>query len=386
MINYKPNSTTYEITPQKRTREPVVHHFWRVSIIFGVLVGFPTGLFLWLYLGGQIQHTENYAYIVNLHATSQLLVFFGLFILGFVYTAGYHLNGGQARPVKQIFWVLPAIAAGFVLHLFQPLEEAGKLIMSVSFAYTGLVMFGAAKEGKFSSPVITSLCLPALITFAVAPWLTLTDVKAAFFVVMTGPFFFVLMAGLQLIPNVMKGNRLSGQPGRVFIALIAVSYLLVGYDTFIGQIHPALVALSFIPPVIVLLVYVDIFKALNHCGPTSLSVAFIAGFSWFFAAMILLAIHGEAFRDNALHLIILGQITTHIIAVGARVIGFFSGDYVISDARLTWLVLLWQLVPFTRGLDAITDFPSGMAWITTAVTIAVLVPWSTLMLVRIHRV
>jgi len=386
MINLKPNPETFKITPQKRSRAPVVHRFWRMSIAFGLLAGFPSGLFLWLYLGGQIQQAEHYAYLVNLHATNQIIAFFGLFILGFIFTAGYHLNGGSARPVKQILWVLPAIAGGFILHLFTPLEGAGRLMMSASFAWSGLVMFGAAREGGFSRPVITTLCLPALITYAATPWLPLAEVNVAFFVVMTGPFFFVLMAGLQLIPNVMKGNRLSGMPGWVFIALIAASYLLIGYDTFINALNPALVALSLALPVIVYLVSVNIFKALNYCGPTSLSVAFIAGFSWFLIAMILLAIHGDAFLDSALHLIILGQVMTHIIAVGARVIGFFSGAYVISDARLTLLVLLWQLVPFTRGLASLIEFPAGVAWVTTATTVAVLLPWSILMLAGIRKV
>ncbi len=386
MINLKPNSSTFEITPQKRTRPPVVHQFWKISIAFGLLIGFPTGLYLWLQLGGQIEYVESYAYLMNLHATSQLIVFFGLFILGFVYTAGYHLNGGQARPIKHIFWVLPAIAVGYLLYLIPPLATMGKLMMSASFAYTGLMMFGAAKEGSFSKPTVTALCLPGLVTFAAAPWLQLTDIMVAFFVVMTGPFFFVLMAGLQLIPNVMKGSRLEGKPGWAFIILIALAYLLIGYSTFIGSVSPVLIALFFMLPVIVYLIHVDIFKALNHCGPTSLSIAFIAGFSWFFIAMVLLAIHGEAFMENALHLIILGQVMTHVIAVGARVIGFFSGDYAIRDARLTWLVLLWQLAPFTRGLDAIIEFPSGTAWITVAVTIAVLIPWSMLVLARIRKV
>ena len=386
MINLKPNRSTFEITPQNRSRAPVVHQFWRISIVFGLLIGFPSGLYLWLQLGGQIQPAENYLYIVNLHATSQILIFFGLFILGFVYTAGYHLNGGQARPVKQIFWVLPAIAVGFILHLFQPLEQVGKLIISASFAYTGLMMLGAAKEGRFSKPVITALCLPALITFTAAPWLQLTDINVAFFVVLTGPFFFVLMAGLQLIPNVMKGDRLEGTPGWVFIVLMMTSYLLIAYSAFVSQVNPALIALSLMLPVIMYLTCVNLFKALNYCGPTSLAIAFIAGFSWFFAAMVLLAIHGDTFMENALHLIVLGQVTTHVIAVGARVIGFFSGDYAISDVRLTRLVLLWQLVPFTRGLDAVIDFPAGTAWITTVTTVAVLLPWSVLMLARIRKV
>ena len=327
--------------------------------MLGLLIGFPSGLYLWLQRAGQIQHADNYAYLVNLHATSQILLFFGLFILGFVYTAGYHLNGGQAKPVKQIFWVLPAIVAGYMLHLFAPLEEVGKLIMSAAFAYSGFLMFAAAKEGGFSKPSITALCLPGLITFSAAPWLELADTKIAFFVVVTGPCFFVLMAGLQLIANVMKGDRLSGKAEWVFIVLIAISYLLTAYATFVGHVAPALIALSFILPVMVYLVHVNIFKALNFCGPTSLAVAFIAGFSWFLAAMILLAVFGEPFMENALHMIILGQVTTHIIAVGARVIGFFSAGEVISDARLTALILLWQLVPLTRGLDMLIDFPAG---------------------------
>ena len=299
MINLKPNSSTFEISPQKRTRVPVVHQFWRISIAFGLLIGFPTGLYLWLQLTGQIEPVEAYAYLANLHATSQLIVFFGLFILGFVYTAGYHLNGGQARPIKQIFWVLPAIAVGYILYLIPPVMVLGKLLMSASFAYTGLMMLGAAKEGGFSKPAITALCLPGLITFAAAPWLQLTDITVAFFVVMTGPFFFVLMAGLQLIPNVMKGNRLEGCPSWLFVFLIITAYLLAAYSTFFGAVSMILITLPFMLAVIVYLKYVDIFKALNHCGPTSLSIAFIAGFSWFFATMILLAIHGETFMENA---------------------------------------------------------------------------------------
>jgi hypothetical protein len=386
MINLKPNSSTFEITPQKRSRPPVVHQFWKTSIAFGLLIGFPTGLYLWLQLGGQIEYADSYAYLMNLHATSQLIVFFGLFILGFVYTAGYHLNGGQARPIKQIFWVLPAIAIGYILYLIPPVTVLGKLMMSASFAYTGLMMFGAAKEGNFSKPAITALCLPGLITFAAAPWLQLTDVKTAFFVVMTGPLFFVLMAGLQLIPNVMKGSRLEGNPGWIFVFLIFTAYLLAAYGTFFGEVSLAMMTMPFVLAVIVYLMHVNIFKALNHCGPTSLSIAFIAGFSWFFATMILLPIHGEPFLENALHLIILGQVMTHVIAVGARVIGFFSGDYAISDANLTKLVLLWQLVPFARGLDGIIDFPSGTAWITVALTVAVVLPWSILVLARIRKV
>lgn len=161
---------------------------------------------------------------------------------------------------------------------------------------------------------------------------------------------------------------------------------VTAYDAFVDSVSPLVSSLLLLLPILYYLVRVKFFRALNHCGPTSLAIAFVAAFAWVLIALLLLAIHGEGFRENALHLIALGQITTYIIAVGSRVIGFFSGDYVISDGRLTLVILLWQLVPLTRGLDFLIDFPDGTAWITALVSLAVLLPWALLMLIRISRV
>ena len=363
-----------------------MHRFSRASVIFGMLIGFPVGLYLWLFLKGHAPEMGDYATLVNLHAMTQVLMFFGLFILGFAYTAGYHLNGGQPRPVEQVKWVLSAVVMGFLIWLIPPLAMLGKLIISVAFAYTAVLMANAARQGGLSKPAITFLCVPGLITFAITPWLDLTDVKLAWFAIMCGPFLLALMAGLQLIPNVMKGDRLEGSTAWLFAALMLTGCLVTTVDAFITPINPLISSLMLAVPVIYYLFQVNLFKALNHCGPTSLAIAFIAAFSWFFIAMLLLAIHGEGFRENALHLIILGQICTYIIAVGSRVIGFFSGDYVISDGKLTFVVLLWQLVPATRGLDYLISFPDVTAWITVLVTVAVLYPWAFRMLARIKEV
>lgn len=363
-----------------------MHRYSRVSVIFGVLLGFPVGLYLWLFLKGHVSEAGDYAYLVNLHAMTQMLMFFGLFILGFAYTAGYHLNGGQPRPVSQVKWVLPAVVAGFVIYLIPPLAVPGKLTISVAFAYTAVLMANAARQGGLSKPAITFLCVPGLITFALMPWLDLTDVKIAWFAIICGPFLLAMMAGLQLIPNVMKGDRLEGQQAWLFAGLIFAGCTVTAIDTFVAPVNPLASSLMLVLPVLFYLYQLNFFKALNHCGLTSLAIAFIAAFSWFFIAMILLAIYGEGFRENALHLIVLGQITTYILAVGSRVIGFFSGDYVISDGRLTVVVLLWQLVPATRGLDYLIGFPDITAWITVLVSVIVLYPWAYRMLARIKEV
>ena len=51
-----------------------------------------------------------------------------------------------------------------------------------------------------------------------------------------------------------------------------------------------------------------------------------------------------------------------------------------------FVVLLWQLVPATRGLDYLISFPDVTAWITVLVTVAVLYPWAFRMLARIKEV
>ena len=386
MINLKPNRSTFEITPQQRTREPVVHRFSRASVVFGALIGFPLGLYLWLFLKGHVAEVSDYGYLVNLHAMTQMVMFFGLFILGFAYTAGYHLNGGQPRPVKQVVWVLPAVVAGYLIWLVPPLALLGQLVMSACFGYTALLMANAARQGKLAKPAITFLCVPGLVTFALMPWLDLTDVKTAWFAVMCGPFLMALMAGLQLIPNVMKGERLEGTAAWVFAGLMLFNCVVIVVDVFVTPISPLLSSLLLLLPLLFYLYQVRFFQALNHCGPTSLAVAFVFAFAWLFIALLLLAIYGEGFRENALHLIILGQITTYILAVGSRVIGFFSGDYVINEGRLTYLVLIWQLVPASRGLDYLADFPEGTAWLTVLVAVAVLYPWAYRMLARIKEV
>ena len=386
MINLKPNRSTFEISPQQRTREPVVHRFSRASVLFGVAVGFPVGLYLWLLLKGSVPEAGDYAYLVNLHAMTQMVMFFGLFILGFAYTAGYHLNGGQPRPVNQVKWVLSAVVAGYLIWLVPPLVLLGQFVMSVAFAYTAALMANAARQGGLSKPAITFLCVPGLATFALMPWLDLTDVKVAWFALICGPFLMAMMAGLQLIPNVMKGERLEGQKAWLFAVLMLAGCVVTAVDTFLMSIDPLVASLMLALPIGYYLYQVKLFKALNHCGPTSLAVAFVFAFGWVLIALLLLAIQGEGFRENALHLIILGQICTYIIAVGSRVIGFFSGDYVISDGRLTFVVLLWQLVPATRGLDYLADFPPAIAWLTVLVAVVVLYPWAFRMLARIKEV
>ena len=386
MMNLKPNRSTFEITPQQRTREPVVHRFSRASVIFGTLIGFPVGLYLWLFLKGNISEVGDYAHLVNLHAMTQMVMFFGLFILGFAYTAGYHLNGGQPRPVNQVKWVLSAVVAGYLIWLIPSLALFGQLVMSLAFAYTAALMINAARQGGLSKPAITFLCVPGLITFALMPWLNLTDVKVAWFAVMCGPFLMALMAGLQLVPNVMKGARLEGASAWWFAGLMLLNCAVIAIDTFVTPVNLLFSSGLMILALLFYLNRVKFLQALNHCGPTSLAFAFVFAFGWVFIALVLLAIHGEGFRENALHLIILGQITTYILAVGSRVIGFFSGDYVITDGRLTYLVLLWQLVPATRGLDYLTDSSSATAWLTVAVAVLVLYPWAYRMLMRIKEV
>ncbi|MBF0274516.1 MAG: NnrS family protein [Nitrospinae bacterium] len=386
MLNIKLNKETYQITPQQRTRPPVVHHFWRIAIIFALLLGFPSGIYLWLYINHQLDELSGYTFLLSVHSTIQLLGFFGLFILGFLYTAGYHLNGGSPRPIKHITWVLPALITGIILKLYPPTEVIGNSFITLAFGFTGYVMLVAAKEGGFSRPAHSTLTLLGLITFSVAPWLNLLDPHIVLYVVLGGPVLFVLLAGLQLIFNVMKGSKLEGLPSSTFAIQITIAYTLLTVHTFVKPVALYFISLSFLLPVVYYIVKVRLISGIKYCGPTSLALAFILGFSWLITSLLLLAIHGGFFMENTIHLIVLGQISTHILAVGSRVIGFFSGEYVIAEEKLIGLILFWQIVPVTRGLDILLDFPYFTSWITSAVTGIVFVLWSFLMFAKIRKV
>ncbi len=381
------NRSTFEIQPQKQTRPPVVHHFWKLSLFFALLAGFPQGVFLWLQLNGLLLPNENYFYIVALHADIQILCFFGLFLAGFLFTAGFHLNGGSPRPFKEVVWVAPAIGCGLLLTLFPLSEFTGKLLLSACFLYAGLLMYHAAKEGSFPRPPITLLSVLGSLTMAIAPFMPLADPQTGIIILICGPLFFVYLAGMQLIPNIMKAGMPNRQLMKLFMALTLLLWLLCMAHLFLFPLPWWCIGSLMVLLCLTYLFAVHLVTGICYCGPTSLALGFIFGFTWNIAGALMLIVYGEQGVDAAIHLIAAGQITGHVIAVGSRVAGFFSGDYVMKEEKLIALLLCWQILPVVRGFDGfLFTAPPLLIACSAATAMILFLIWGWCMLKRLQKI
>ncbi len=248
-------------------------------------------------------------------------------------------------------------------------------------------MFHAAKEGNFPRPPISLLSILGSLTMAAAPFLSLADPQVALLVLAVGPVFFIYLAGMQLIPNVMKAGMPNQRLMRIFMGLALLEWLVCAVHLFIFPLPWWAIGSFILLPTLLYIPAINLKAGLRFCGPTSLSLGFLFGFFWNISAALTLIIFGSHGVDSALHLLALGQITGHIFVVGGRVAGFFSGDYIMKEERLIALFLCWQILPFIRGFDGLLFIaPPWLIGVTSGSCFLLLLIWGFCMLARLQKV
>ena len=360
MSLFKRKKSSYEISSMKRTRIPVFHRFWGAAILAALFIGFPLGSWIWIVLNGIADNARFYVELRNIHLTVQVFVFFGLFVAGFALQSGAHVLGGSPPKSEQVIWIYPLILLGVVLRCISSddVQIAGNVLITAGNLWLLFVMLRTALGGDKTRLVpIASLFAIGFIVLAAAPWLDISDASQAFFVLWSGIFLIVLAAGQQLIVNVLSAKRFGPTGGVIFvftaIASVAALGLTVFADYNLSQEAGILMTLT----VISYIYFLGIIPALIKTGFTSLVIAFVCNFLWALVIAFSLALADPAW-DAILHILALGSITTMIIAVAARVLGFFSGKVALSEGSLTFLIIAWQLVPLFRGGGQLFDFRS----------------------------
>ena len=344
----------------KRTRVPVFHRFWGAAILAALLIGFPLGSWVWSVLNGVVDNVRFYEELRSIHLTVQVFVFFGLFVAGFALQSGAHVLGGSPPKSEQVIWIYPLILLGVLLRCIPAanIQIAGNIIITAGNLWLLFVMLRTALGGDKTRLIpIASLFAIGFIVLAAAPWLDISDAPKAFFVLWSGVFLIVLAAGQQLIASVLNAKRFNQMGGAIFaitaLASVAVLGLTVFTEANLSQVAGILMALT----VISYIAFLGVIPALIKTGFTSLVTALIFNFLWALIIAFSLVFADPAW-DAIVHILALGSITTMIIAVAARVLGFFSGKVALSEGALTILICGWQLVPLFRGGGQLLDFRS----------------------------
>ena len=358
MALFKRDKSSYQISSIKLTRVPVFHRFWGAAILCGLFFGFPLGSWIWASLSGIVDIPSQYETIKAAHVSIQVFVFFGLLIAGFALQSGAHVLAGSPPKSEQVIWIYPLILLGVAFKIVPStyLQVLGNFIITAGNLWLLYVMVRTALGGDLSRLVpIGSLFFIGFLIMAAAPWLDLNDAGHSFFVLWSAVFLIILAAGQQLIANVLSAKRFDKLDASLFAVTAFASVVALGFTVFTDHQFPELTGVLMALTIIFYLAFLGVIPALKKTGFTSLVIAFVFNFAW--ALIIALAlIFSDPSWDSILHILALGCVTTMIIAVAARVLGFFSGKAALSEGSLTALIIGWQLVPLLRGGGELFNF------------------------------
>jgi len=388
MSLFKRKESTYQISSMKRTRIPVFHRFWGASMLVALIIGFPFGSWIWAVLRGLADTATFYEELRWAHLNIQIFVFFGLYVAGFALQSGAHVLGGSPPKSEQVIWIFPLILLGVLLKVLPVanVHMAGNVIITAGNLWLLYVMVVTALGGNKERLVpIGSLFFIGFSVFAAAPWLDLNDPAQAFFVLWSGVFLIVLAAGQQLIANVLGAKRFNQFQGVLFALAALASVVTMGLTVFAGINLVQVTGIFMVLAIVLYISFLGVVPALIETGFTSLVMAFVFNFLWALIIAFSL-IFVDPNWDFILHILALGSITTMIIAVGARVLGFFSGKAAFSDGGLTLMVMVWQLVPLIRGGGQYFEF-GGFSAALLILTVEVLFSlWAILCFKRVLKV
>lgn len=333
------------------SRLPVVHRFWMGGVL-AALAGFALGFLLWSWQQGLAPAPEAYPLLRLWHARLQILLFIGSFLLGFALQSGPHVLGGPPPPSRPLLRLLPLLWLGGGISLAFPdglMGLLGNLLLSI--AYLGAIHFlwGISRRGDPLRRQSRAIPLTAsFFPLALAPWLALDAPDMALWVLWCGPVTSGLVAGQQLIQNVLGGRLLQGGVARLFALVLLSAWLLSSLATFSSHGSWQWAGIAWLGVLLLLAMGTDLLRAVRQSGLASINITLLLGFAAAFAAALWLALGETLPLDGAVHLLGAGMLTTLIVGVAARVVGFFVGIPTLNDRLLSYLLLFWAAISLAR--------------------------------------
>ncbi len=365
------------LSPMVFSRRPVVHRFWAGGVVAAV-IGFGLGFFLWSWQQGLLPVVDGYPSLKSWHARLQLLLFAGSFLLGFALQSGPHVIGGPPPPARPLLRLLLLLQIGFVVSV--PFDAVGNLLISMACLWAVYLLLRITLGGDPLRRLPRGIPLTAsFLPLAVAPWLPLDHADMAIWVLWCGPVTSALVAGQQLIQNVLGGRLLQGWPARGFALALLVAWTVTTLAAFVSGVFWSWAGMAWLVALTLLMIGTDLLRAAGRFGLASINVTLVLGFACAWLSALWLAWMGESLPlDGVVHLLGAGMLTLLILGVAARVVGFFSGVATLNDRLLCYLLPVWGMVALARVGTAL-GWPISQTGlrILMGVGILILILWAT---------
>lgn len=340
-------------TPMAFTRMPIVHRFWYGGL-GAATVGFTLGFWLWMWQHGFFIHAGGDYFLFKLwHARIQIEGFVGSFLLGFALQSGPHMTGGKPPPSNRLLILFNLLWLGLALSFIPNswLAMLGSGLVSMAYGGAGYFLFRVTLAGNPQLLFSRGLPLASGITLmALAPWLELDEPALALFILWCGPVTMALVAAQQLINNVLGGQILQNKIAYWFAFSLLLAWIATGIAAFTSWGTWQTAGIFWLGTLILLIKGTNFIQVAWRFGWASINVTLILGFIYAFGCGVILLDH-KVPLDVTVHLLGAALLTTLIIGVTARVVGFFSAGAVLPDRMVSYFLVLWGMVALTRTVS-----------------------------------
>lgn len=330
---------------------PIADKFFFCGAFCGVVGGAGLGTYLWLSLQGHIA-APFFGELRRAHVLIQAYLFFGLPILGFIFQTAPRVLQLQIMPKPTTLLLIPVVISGSVVCILWPTSPIGFVVLATPFLVAIVYVWQAYRQSSLSfRGQYATWVLISLMGFVFCSALDINQPRSGILFIWSAVVPVMLITGQQFIAAFLGGRRCSTRDHRIVLVLFLLT--LVGLLLACVLTQQAIIKFVGVGALCTVLAY-GFATRLWLMTPAALrrplGLSFFFAKLWAVAGAALLVMYGPSSLDRALHMWTIGWVTTLLIAVSCHVIRAMTGNFLLNDAQLRSLLVIWQFVVFDRTL------------------------------------
>ena len=268
--------------PPRGRLSSLVDKFFLTGALSSFFGGAGIGAHLWLMLNGQMAVAESYASLRLLHALIQTYLFFGLFILGFLFQTAPKILKAPVQSSPLFLAPIPLLFLGVYRAAYYPEEICGPLLIAIPFFGAFFFVAGLARRGapifreNYAWWVLLSLC-----GLGISPFFSVALPGNAQLFIWSGVVPVTFAAGQQFLFAFLGSKRLGVNLNRGLLVLhiATVGVMFAAHATGAAGLWQ-LAGLGSFSVMILYICGTRSIAAAPKIFRDPLAFAFITGYSW----------------------------------------------------------------------------------------------------------
>ena len=363
------------LKPSSAKAIPMVGPFFVCGAVFGFLGSIYLGVHLWLAMQGYIGLKFVPGHFRELHLLTQVYLFIGLFILGFIFQSSPRIVAAPVTASPRLLWIIPITLLGVSLSISDYYSVYGHIFISAAYL-TGAIYIVSLGPFFIKTKRVRLLVahLIGVLLIAGGPFLPLTDAHFAAWFFWASLGLIITASSEQFFVAFLEGQKLDDSVGLklIFFQLITSAIGLVSYLTFdplMTKIWGASICLF----LLFFLIRIGFKIKASFSEASPLSLAFTLGYIWAMLGGVTLIFASFSPYDRALHAWVMGWAITLIFAISVQVLSWVSRTPLLTRRLALFNLWTWQplvcarvgkgILPIGESLSYVISILAGVSFL-----------------------